>query len=202
MKMLKRLIPIIFIITTIFTTISMNTFATEYTDKGNAYATINKPHLTMGKIILSQSEAIGKTIKVNLNISGANLAYAPTSLHIYWDSLLKLANNKHNPSMIKHGSVTQSLSEIYERDYSNTENGMDDYFSCTTRSGNLSANDVTWLFRKNMQVYVFIKDIYSSNNPIFTAPFTDIAKVSALANTNKTSFSLYINSLLKHSKFS
>lgn len=224
MKMLKRLIPIISIITTIFTTISMNTFATGYTDKGNANAAINKPNLTMDKIVLSQSEAAGKTITVNLSVSGADLAYAPTGLHIYWDSRLTLANNQHNLPMVKRGSATQSLSGVSQRDYSNTENGMDGYFVCTAGSGNFGADGVMWSFTfilpdnakagdvypfdimykananardlftnatddtagKNMQAYVFTKGIYSSDNPTFTAPSTDIAKVPALTNINKT----------------
>lgn len=37
-----------------------------------------------------------------------------------------------------------------------------------------------------MQAYTFKKDIYSSDNPTFTATAADILKVPALANINKT----------------
>lgn len=224
MKTIKKILSAFAIVATTFTSVSMNTFATGYTDEGNANAAINKPHLTMDKIVLTQSEAAGKTITVNLNVSGADLAYAPTGLHIYWDSRLTLANDKRGMPMVKRGSATQWLSGVYEKDYSNAENGMDGYFVCTAGSDNLGTDGVMWSFTfilpdnakagdiypldimykananakdlftnktnntagKNMQAYVFTKGIYSSDNPTFTASSTDIAKVPALANINKT----------------
>lgn len=145
MKKLKKLVAVMAAATT-FASVSMNVFATEYVGGGDANAAINKPHLTMDKIVLSQSEAAGKTITVNLSVSGADLAYAPTGLHIYWDSRLTLANDSHGRPMVKCGDAIEDLMKISKEDPSAAQYGMNGYFVCTAGSGDYGMDGVMWSF--------------------------------------------------------
>lgn len=179
MKTIKQILSAVAIITTTFTSVSMNTFATGYNGGGNANAAINKPHLTMDKIVLTQSEAAGKTITVNLNVSGADLAYAPTGLHIYWDSRLTLANDSHGRPMVKRGSALAELGGLSKEDFSETANGMDGYFVCTAGSDNSGADGVMWSFTFILPDNAKAGDIYPldivyKSNPNASDLFTNV----------------------------
>ncbi|MDE5946115.1 MAG: hypothetical protein K2G63_02220 [Oscillospiraceae bacterium] len=179
MKTLKKLISTVAVIATTFASVSTNTFATGYVGGGNANAAINKPHLTMDKIVLTQSEAAGKTITVNLNVSGAHRAYASTGLHIYWDSRLTLANDSNGMPMVERGNALKWLGGLSTKDPTAAQYGMDGYFVCTAGSGNSGTDGVMWSFTfilpdnaKAGDVYPF--DIIYKANPNAEDLFTNV----------------------------
>ena len=160
MKMLKQFVSAVVAVSTALTVVSMNVSATGYTDKGNADMAINKPKLTMDKVVLKKSEAAGKEITVNLSVSGAELAYVATGLHVYWDSRLELKKDDHGWPMIKRGDATQYLSGIDMHDTSELSRGMDGYFLTTSGSGNDGLDGVMWSFTFILPDDATIGDVY------------------------------------------
>ncbi len=161
MKILKKLFSAVVAISTTLAIVSMNVSATGYTDKGDPNAAINKPKLTIDKKIVKISE-VNNQITVNLRVSGAQLAYSTTGLHVYWDSRLKLVNDPtYNQPMIDAGSAIQHLSHISPKKDSNaSKQGMDGYFMCTAGSGNYGLDGIMWSFTFILPKDAKIGDVY------------------------------------------
>lgn len=172
MKTLKKLISAAVAVTTALTVFAVNVSATGYKDNGNANAALTKPKLTMDKIVLTQSNAAGKQVTVNLKVSGAQLAYCSTGIHVYWDSRLKLAEDStFNLPKIDAGDAIKRLgSGTPTSDPNASKYGMNGYFLCTAGSANSGTNGVMWSFTfilpKNAKIgdVYPIDIIYKSNN--------------------------------------
>jgi len=191
MKKIKKLVAAMAAATT-FASVSMNVFATQYVGGGDANAAINKPNLTMDKIVLSQSEAAGKTITVNLSVSGADLAYAPTGLHIYWDSRLTLANDSHGRPMVKRGDALEYLSGISKEDTTASQYGMDGYFVCTAGSGNYGMDGVMWSFTFILPDNAKAGDVYPFDIMYKSTQYAHDLFTNATDNANGKNMQAYV----------
>ena len=179
MKMLKQFVSAVVAVSTALTVVSMNVSATGYTDKGNADMAINKPKLTMDKVVLKKSEAAGKEVTVNLSVSGADRAYASTGLHVYWDSRLKLKTEANNFPMIERGSAINYLSCGFPtHDPTAAERGMDGYFLVTAGSNNYGLDGVMWSF-----TFILPDD----------ATIGDVYPIDIVYKSNKSACDLFIN---------
>ena len=161
MKILKKLFSAVVAISTTLAIFSMNVSATGYTGKGNPNAAINKPKLTIDKKIVKKSK-VSDQVTVNLRVSGAQLAYCSTGIHVYWDSRLKLVNDPtYVLPMIDAGSAIQRLAHnIPQQDPNASKQGMDGYFMCTAGSGNYGINGIMWSFTFNLPKGAKIGDVY------------------------------------------
>ena len=160
MKILKQFVSAVVALSTALTVVSMNVSATGYTDKGNADMAINKPKLTMDKVVLKKSDAAGKEVTVNLSVSGAERAYASTGLHVYWDSRLKLKTKSNNRPMIEKGYAIQDLGSLCKHDPGAADRGMDGYFLTTAGSDNDGLDGVMWSFTFILPDDATIGDVY------------------------------------------
>ena len=127
---------------------SMSAFATGYAGEGNADAAVTKPTITLDKIVLTADEAPGKEVKVNLHVEGAQLAYASTGFHVYYDSRLTLGVDEvFGAVMIKTGPAIQRLSPSNPKsDPSASQQGMSGYFVATGSETDYGINGDMWEF--------------------------------------------------------
>ena len=163
MKIFKRFIAAAAAVSATLCAVSMNVSATGYTDKGNADAAVNKPKLTMDKIVVTKSEIDNnKEVTVNLSVSGANRAYASTGIHVYWDSRLRLAEDSDvNFPMIDRGNAIKHLAcGLPTKDPTAAQQGMDGYFMATAGSGNYGLDGVMWSFTFILPDDAKIGDVY------------------------------------------
>lgn len=159
MKIFKRFIASAAAVSVSLCAGAMNVSATGYTDKGNADAAINKPKLTMDKVVVTKST---KEVTVNLKVSGANRAYASTGIHVYWDSRLRLAEDTSvNLPMIDRGDAIRRLAcDIPTKDPTAAKQGMDGYFMTTAGSNNYGLDGVMWSFTFILPDDAKIGDVY------------------------------------------
>ncbi len=141
----------------------MNVSATGYTGKGDPNAAINKPKLTIDKKIVKISE-VNNQVTIDLKVSGAQLAYSITGIHVYWDSRLKLAiNSIFNDTEINKGNAIQKLAAGYPReDHSGSPKGMNGYFLTTAANSikNKGIDGTMWSFTFILPNYAKIGDVY------------------------------------------
>ena len=163
MKIFKRFIAAAAAVSVTLCVGAMNVSATGYTDKGNADAAINKPKLTMDKVVVTKGDNNNnKEVTVNLSVSGADMAYSSTGIHVYWDSRLKLAeDSQFNLPMVKRGEALQYISIVYSKeDASASQQGMDGYFMTTAGINNYGQDGVMWSFTFILPDDAKIGDVY------------------------------------------
>lgn len=181
MKIFKRFIAAAAAVSATLCAVSMNVSATGYTDKGNADAAVNKPKLTMDKVVVTKSEINNnKEVTVNLSVSGANMAYASTGIHVYWDSRLKIAENPQiNIPMINKGDAIKYLAYVTPtKDPTAAQQGMDGYFMATAGSNNYGLDGVMWSF-----TFILPDD----------AKIGDVYPIDIVYKSNKNASDLFIN---------
>ena len=163
MKILKKLCSAVVAISTTLAIFSMNVSATGYTGKGDPKAAINKPKLTIDKKIVKISE-VNNQVTIDLKVSGAQLAYSTTGIHVYWDSRLELAiNSIFNDPEINKGNAIQKLAAGYPKeDRSGSQKGMNGYFLTTAGSSqkNMGIDGTMWSFTFILSNDAKIGDVY------------------------------------------
>lgn len=163
MKILKKLCSAVVAISTTLAIFSMNVSATGYTGKGDPNAAINKPKLTIDKKIVKISE-VNNQVTIDLKVSGAQLAYSTTGIHVYWDSRLKLAiNSIFNDPEINKGNAIQKLATGYPKeDRSGSQKGINGYFLTTAGSSqkNMGIDGTMWSFTFILPNDAKIGDVY------------------------------------------
>lgn len=141
---------------------SMSAFATGYAGEGNADAAVTKPTITLDKIVLTEDEAPGKQVDVNLSVSGAQLAYASTGFHVYWDSRLTLnVDATFGEAMVTKGDAIQRLSPSNPKeDSSASQQNMAGYFVATGGEKDLGIDGVMWTFSFTLPADAAAGDVY------------------------------------------
>ena len=182
MKIFKKFIAAATAVSATLCAVSMNVSATGYTDKGNADAAVNKPKLTMDKVVVTKSDIDNnKEVTVNLSVSGANMAYASTGIHVYWDPRLKIAENpKINIPMVNKGDALRYLAcGLPTKDPTAAQQGMDGCFMATAGSGNYGLDGVMWSF-----TFILPDD----------AKTGDVYPIDIVYKSNAAAHDLFINS--------
>ena len=98
-----------------------------------------KPTLTISRHTIDLSSAAGATVTVTLSVGGADKKYAPTGIHISYDSRLSLIPNGYNELATK-GPAGSSLGAEIQPD------GSHGIFMATDASGNMGKDGVLWSF--------------------------------------------------------
>ena len=83
-----------------------------------------KPEITIDKVEKDASDAAGRQVKVNINLSGADLHYASAGFHLIYDDRLTLDNLKqpsdfYDSLIFSHGSIDKGNEFIGITDYEN-----------------------------------------------------------------------------------
>lgn len=139
MIMLKKLTSAVFACLMTFSLVSATAFAGEiytFTEEEIDSAPV-KPAITIDSKLLSTEELkeCDNQVEISVNVSGADMKYASTGLHIYYDSRLTIAENNFGYPDIKQGDAIKYLSPtIPIKDPSASEYGMNGIFLVT--SGN------------------------------------------------------------------
>ncbi|MDE5855005.1 MAG: NPXTG-anchored protein [Ruminococcus sp.] len=140
---------------------SMSAFATGYAGEGNADAAVTKPTITLDKIVLKESEAKGAKVDVNMTVSGAQLAYASTGFHVYWDSRLTLDSDEFGYAMVTKGDALQRLANDDPTiDPSASQQGMSGYFVCTGAKSDMGRDGIMWTFSFTLPDDAAAGDVY------------------------------------------
>ncbi|MBP7186849.1 MAG: cellulose-binding protein CttA-related protein [Ruminococcus sp.] len=96
-----------------------------------------KPHLNVTKMYIDDpSDAAGKIVTVKFDLSGANLKYASSAFHVYWDDRLELITERNN-IFAEKGRAISDLSALQKPA---AKNGV---FLCTFNSDNDYGKDGT-----------------------------------------------------------
>ena len=96
-----------------------------------------KPHLDVTKMYIADpSDAAGKIVTVKFDLSGANLKYASSAFHVYWDDRLELITERNN-IFAEKGRAISDLSVLQKPA---AKNGV---FLCTFNSDNDFGKDGT-----------------------------------------------------------
>ena len=133
----KKFFTAVFACMTVFSIIPANTSAGEiyhFTDEEIDSAPV-KPELTIDKKIISKEEleANHNQVEISLNVSGADMEYAATGLHICYDNRLTVADSNTGSALSYLSAIISEqkspdnpeMNEIFITTYSNSCDGRD-----------------------------------------------------------------------------
>ncbi len=137
--------------------IPMTVNAADYPDGRNGFgysaeATV-KPVLTididgMGNQVVydNVSDIAGKTVTCSLNVSGANLKYATTALHVYFDSRYELVHNENNKAATRGAAIEDIMPATPKEDPTAPE-GFSGFFVATSGEEDAGLDGTMWTFQ-------------------------------------------------------
>jgi hypothetical protein len=99
--------------------------------------------------VFDLGDVAGKTVEVALNVEGADMSYASTGIHIYYDKALTLPKNSLGNLAVKYGDAVMDLSHkpaVEDTTASKYNSNMKGFFVATAGYRNLGADGVMWTF--------------------------------------------------------
>ncbi len=142
MTTLKRLVSTVLACLTTFSTVSANAFAREiytFTDEEIDSAPV-KPVITIESKLISTEELkeSDNQVEISVNVSGADMKYASTGLHICYDNRLTIAE-KSSGYAVEYLNMT--ISSEYTPSY---EYGMNEVFLATSGNSCTGMDGTMW----------------------------------------------------------
>ena len=126
---------------------------TDLTNYGTAGDAKTNPVLTInveGKgnevVYDKASDIAGKTITCTLDVSGANLKYASTGLHVFFDSRYELVLNEKNKAATKGAAIEDIMPAAPKEDPTAPE-GFKGFFVATAGEEDAGLDGTMWTFQ-------------------------------------------------------